>query len=97
MIQKHPWERQVPRVRKAVSRAEQRKRPQKRGSLFQTYGEEAGNLDNKREEIILRAICQKVNPGGDFFTEDDILAVAGIDQEELEKIVRHIPIPPLKK
>lgn len=34
---------------------------------------------NKREEIIQRAVIEKLHEGIQFFTADDILIVAGID------------------
>lgn len=53
-------------------------------------------MEADREEIIRKAILEKLSPGIDFFTADDILAVAGIEQEQLKEISESIPIPPLK-
>lgn len=41
---------------------------------------------NQRDEIITKAVMQKLHEGFDFFTADDILTVAGIDGEKLAEI-----------
>lgn len=41
---------------------------------------------NKRNEIIQRAVIEKLQEGIQFFTADDILAVAGIDDHKLAQI-----------
>lgn len=54
-------------------------------------------MEADREEIIRKAILEKLSPGIDFFTADDILAVAGVtEQAQLKEISESIPIPPLK-
>lgn len=45
---------------------------------------------NKREEIIQRAVIDKLQEGIQFFTSDDILAVAGIDDKKLAQIRKQI-------
>lgn len=45
---------------------------------------------NKREEIIQRAVIDKLQEGIQFFTSDDILAVAGIDDKKLAQIKNQI-------
>lgn len=45
---------------------------------------------NKREEIIQRAVIDKLQEGIQFFTSDDILAVAGIDDKKLAQIKKQI-------
>ena len=39
-----------------------------------------------REEIIRKAILEKLSSGFDYFTADDILAVAEIDEAQLKEI-----------
>ena len=39
-----------------------------------------------REEIIRKAILEKLSSGFDYFTADDILAVAEIDKAQLKEI-----------
>lgn len=41
---------------------------------------------NKRNEIIQQAVIEKLQEGVQFFTADDILAVAGIDDKKLAQI-----------
>ena len=41
---------------------------------------------NKRSEIIQRAVIEKLQEGFQFFTADDILTVAGIDDQKLAQI-----------
>lgn len=41
---------------------------------------------NQRDEIITKAVMQKLHEGFDFFTADDILTVAGIDGKKLAEI-----------
>jgi len=52
-------------------------------------------MDADREEIIRKAIIEKLSSGFDYFTADDILTVAGIDETQLKKIAENIrpPIP----
>lgn len=45
---------------------------------------------NKREEIIQRAVIDRLQEGIQFFTSDDILAVAGIDDKKLAQIKNQI-------
>ena len=45
---------------------------------------------SKREEIIQRAVIDKLQEGIQFFTADDILAVAGIDDKKLAQIRKQI-------
>lgn len=45
---------------------------------------------SKREEIIQRAVIDKLQEGIQFFTSDDILAVAGIDDKKLAQIKKQI-------
>ena len=45
---------------------------------------------NKRQEIIQRAVIDKLQEGIQFFTSDDILAVAGIDDKKLSQIKKQI-------
>jgi len=45
---------------------------------------------NKREEIIQRAVIDKLQEGIQFFTSDDILVVAGIDDKKLAQIKKQI-------
>lgn len=45
---------------------------------------------SKREEIIQRAVIDKLQEGIQFFTSDDILAVAGIDDKKLAQIKNQI-------
>lgn len=40
----------------------------------------------KRDEIITKAVMQKLHEGFDFFSADDILTVAGIDDKKLAEI-----------
>lgn len=40
----------------------------------------------KRDEIITKAVMQKLHEGYDFFSADDILTVAGIDDKKLAEI-----------
>lgn len=47
-----------------------------------------------REEIIRKAILEKLNSGFDYFTADDILAVAEIDEAQLKEISDSIHVPP---
>lgn len=39
-----------------------------------------------RDKIIQRAVLDKLSSGPEFFTSDDILAVAGIDDAQLRNI-----------
>lgn len=39
-----------------------------------------------RDEIITKAVMQKLHEGFDFFSADDILTVAGIDDKKLAEI-----------
>ena len=41
---------------------------------------------NQRDEIITKAVMQKLHEGFDFFSADDILTVAGIDDKKLAEI-----------
>jgi hypothetical protein len=47
-----------------------------------------------REEIIRKAILEKLSSGFDYFTADDILAVAEIDEAQLKEISDSIHVPP---
>lgn len=40
----------------------------------------------QRDEIITKAVMQKLHEGFDFFTADDVLTVAGIDDKKLTEI-----------
>jgi len=40
----------------------------------------------ERDEIIAKAVMQKLTDGIEFFTADDILKVAGIDNTKLRQI-----------
>ena len=40
----------------------------------------------KREELIQQAVIEKLHEGIQFFTADDILTVAGIDDKKLTQI-----------
>lgn len=51
-------------------------------------------MDTDREEIIRKAILEKLSPGIGFFTADDILSVAGIDKHQLEEVYNNIQVPP---
>ena len=51
-------------------------------------------MEADREEIIRKAILEKLSPGIDFFTADDILTVAGITNQQLEEIRRGIRVKP---
>ena len=44
----------------------------------------------KRDEIISRAVMQKLTDGIEFFTAEDILTVAGIDDAKLRQIQESI-------
>lgn len=39
-----------------------------------------------RDEIITKAVMQKLHEGFDFFSADDILTVAGVDDKKLAEI-----------
>lgn len=56
-------------------------------------------MEADREEIIRKAILEKLSPGIDFFTADDILAVAGVTEQALAEIYSsiHVPPPPPQK
>jgi len=43
-----------------------------------------------RDEIIQKAVLEKLSDGPNFFSADDILAVAGIDERKLEMIAENI-------
>ena len=45
-------------------------------------------METDREEIIRKAILEKLSAGFDLFTADDILTVAGITNQQLEEIRR---------
>ena len=47
-----------------------------------------------REEIIRKAILEKLSSGFDYFTADDILAVAEIDEAQHKEIYESIHCPP---
>lgn len=47
-----------------------------------------------REEIIRKAILEKLSSGFDYFTADDILAVAEIDEAQIKEISDSIHVPP---
>lgn len=47
-----------------------------------------------REKIIRKAILEKLSSGFDYFTADDILAVAEIDEAQLKEISDSIHVPP---
>lgn len=51
-------------------------------------------METDREEIIRKAILEKLSAGFDLFTADDILAVAGITNQQLEEIRRGIRVKP---
>ena len=53
-------------------------------------------MNSQREDIVRQAVLAKLGSGFEFFTADDILAVAAIEQEQLKEISESIPIPPLK-
>lgn len=55
-------------------------------------------MEADRDEIIRKAILEKLSPGIDFFTADDILAVAGVTEQALAEIYSsiHVPPPPAK-
>lgn len=53
-------------------------------------------MNSQREDIVRQAVLAKLGSGFEFFAADDILAVAGIEQEQLKEISESIPIPPLK-
>ena len=52
-------------------------------------------MDADREEIIRKAIIEKLSSGFDYFTAADILTGAVIDDTQLKKIAENIrpPIP----
>ena len=43
-----------------------------------------------RDEIIREAVLEKLSEGINFFSADDILTVAGIDENQLRKISENI-------
>lgn len=45
-----------------------------------------GEYDNARDEIIRKAVFEKLSEGINFFSADDILVVAGIDEAQLKRI-----------
>ena len=45
-----------------------------------------GVYNNARSEIIRKAVLEKLSEGINFFSADDILTVAGIDDAQLKKI-----------
>lgn len=47
---------------------------------------ESGENMVERDEIIAKAVMQKLTDGIEFFTADDILKVAGIDNTKLRQI-----------
>lgn len=51
-------------------------------------------METDREEIIRKAILEKLSAGFDLFTVDDILTVAGITNQQLEEIRRGIRVKP---
>ncbi len=49
---------------------------------------------DKRSEIIQKAVLEKLSEGINFFTAEDILIVAGIDERKLREITsRMFPEP----
>ena len=53
-------------------------------------------MHTQREDTARQAVLAKLGAGHESCTADDILAVAGIEQEQLKEISESIPIPPLK-
>ena len=51
-------------------------------------------METDREEIIRKAILEKLSAGFDLFPADDILTVAGITNQQLEEIRRGIRVKP---
>ena len=47
-----------------------------------------------REEIIRKAILEKLSSGFDYFTADDILVVAEIDEAQLKETSDRVQVPP---
>ena len=47
-------------------------------------------MKNKREELIKRALLDKLNDSIDIYTADDILTVANIDETELTELRENI-------
>ena len=44
------------------------------------------------DDVKRRAVLEKLSEGINFFSADDILAVAGIDEEQLKRITESIQI-----
>ena len=53
-------------------------------------------MQDEREEIIRKAIIEKLSSGFDYFTADDILTVAEIDETQLKQIAENI-CPPISQ
>ena len=53
-------------------------------------------MQDEREEIIRKAIIEKLSSGFDYFTADDILTVAEIDETQLNQIAENI-CPPISQ
>ena len=51
-----------------------------------------GVYNRVRDEIIRKAVLEKLSEGINFFSADDILAVAGIDEGQLKRISDSIQI-----
>ena len=49
-------------------------------------------MNNKREELIKSALMEKLAPGITIFTADDILTVADITDEEMQKFREKIQV-----
>lgn len=49
-----------------------------------------GGSKNLRDEIIHKAVLEKLSEGINFFTADDILVVAGIDEIKLQQISERV-------
>lgn len=47
-------------------------------------------MKNARDEIIRKAVLEKLSEGINFFSADDILTVAGIDEAQLKRISESI-------
>lgn len=51
-----------------------------------------GVYNRVRDEIIRKAVLEKLSEGINFFSADDILVVAGIDEGQLKRISDSIQI-----
>ena len=51
-------------------------------------------MQDEREEIIRKAIIEKLSSGFDYFAADDILTVAEIDETQLKPVsYTHLTLP----